>query len=120
MGRDLLRAFLPVIASFESRRRSERVRVAMKEIKSGRRPTRSGRPPGRPRIVTNDLVNRAAALRAQGKSWARIAQSLGPKAETCRRATFSLLSKTYLEASPRVEQRASCTRPPLGDCEVRQ
>jgi len=45
MGRDLLRAILPVITAFESRRKSERVRVAMREIKEGRRPTRSGRPP---------------------------------------------------------------------------
>lgn len=30
MGRDLLRAILPVIAPFESRWKSERVRVAMK------------------------------------------------------------------------------------------
>jgi DNA invertase Pin-like site-specific DNA recombinase len=52
MGRDLLRAILPVIASFESRRRSERVKVAMQQIKDGLRPTRSGRPPGRPPRIT--------------------------------------------------------------------
>ena len=49
LGRDVLLALLPVIASFESKRRSERVRLAMREIKEGRRRTRSGRPPGRPR-----------------------------------------------------------------------
>ena len=90
MGRDLLRAILPVIASFESRRRSERVRVAMREIKEGRRRTRSGRPPGRPRIVTPELVRKAVDLRAEGKPWATVAQHVGLKAETCRRAVLDM------------------------------
>ena len=46
LGRDVLLALLPVIAAFESKRRSERVPVAMGEIKAGRRRTRSGRPRG--------------------------------------------------------------------------
>lgn len=86
MGRDLLRAILPVIAAFESRRKSERVRVAMREIKEGRRRTRSGRPPGRPRLVTPDAVARIRTLRGTGMKWAQIAQVVGMKSETCRRA----------------------------------
>jgi len=89
MGRDLLRAILPVIAAFESRRKSERVRVAMREIKEGRRPTRSGRPPGRPRRVTEEVTNRVLELRHAGLPWAAIAQHVGIPAETCRRASYA-------------------------------
>lgn len=90
LGRDVLLAILPAIASFESRRRSERVRVAMREIREGRRATRSGRPPGRPRLVTQEVAQKAADLRAEGKTWATVAQHVGLKAETCRRAVLDL------------------------------
>lgn len=89
MARDLLRAILPVIAAFESRRKSERVRVAMREIREGRRRTRSGRPPGRPRRVTEELAERAKLLREQGLAWADVAQHVGLPAETCRRAVYA-------------------------------
>jgi len=88
LGRDVLLALLPVIASFESKRRSERVRVAMREIREGRRRTRSGRPPGRPRRVTEELAARAEELRLQGSSWATVAQRVGLPKETCRRAVY--------------------------------
>ncbi len=88
LGRDVLLALLPVIASFESKRRSERVRLAMKEIREGRRRTRSGRPPGRPRRVTEEHAAKAAALRAEGLSWALVAQRVGLPKETCRRAVY--------------------------------
>lgn len=83
MGRDLLRAILPVIASFESRRRSERVRVAMREIREGRRATRSGRPPGRPRRVTPEKANAILAFKAQGLSYRVMAQRVGLPRGTC-------------------------------------
>lgn len=85
MGRDLLRAILPVIASFESRRKSERVRVAMREIKEGRRRTRSGRLPGRPRRVTPELAARVRELRGRGLPWKTVAQHVGLPAGTCRK-----------------------------------
>ncbi len=88
LGRDVLLALLPVIASFESKRRSERVRMAMREIKEGRRRTRSGRPPGRPRRVTPDHAAKAEALRAEGLPWATVAQRVGLPKETCRRAVY--------------------------------
>ncbi len=88
LGRDVLLALLPVIASFESKRRSERVRVAMADIKEGRRRTRSGRPPGRPRRVTEELAAKAEALRNEGLSWAAIAQRVALPKETCRRAVY--------------------------------
>ncbi len=88
LGRDVLLALLPVIAAFESKRRSERVRLAMREIKEGRRRTRSGRPPGRPRRVTADLAARAQESREEGLSWAQVAQRVGLPKETCRRTVY--------------------------------
>ena len=88
MGRDLLRAILPVIATFESRRRAERVSVAMRELKEGRRQTRSGRPWHRPIRVTPEKLNALLKLRAQGKPWATVAQAVGLPANTCKSAAW--------------------------------
>ena len=90
MGRDLLRAVLPVIASFESRRRSDRVRVAMQELKTGRRRTRSGRAVGRPRRLTLKRAQRVQELREQGLPWWKVAQLVGLPVGTCRRASTVL------------------------------
>ena len=86
IGRMILRAILPIIVSFESRRRQERVSVAMEEIHSGRRPTRSGRPVGRPRRISPEKVQLARKLREQGLSWKDIARRVGLPAESCRKA----------------------------------
>ena len=86
LGRDVLLALLPVIASFESKRRSERVRLAMREIKEGRRRTRSGRPPGRPRRLTPEKVRAILVYRAEGHPWAVVAQKVGLPSGTCRYA----------------------------------
>lgn len=83
LGRDVLLAILPVIAAFESRRKSERVRVAMREIREGRRPTRSGRPPGRPRRVTPKKAARVIELRRKGLRWCEVAMRVGLPAGTC-------------------------------------
>ncbi|MGD0587728.1 MAG: recombinase family protein [Thermoplasmata archaeon] len=83
MGRDLLRAILPVIAAFESRRKSERVRVALREIKAGRRRTRSGRPPGRPVRATQEKVEAILRFKAQGLAYRLIAQRVGLPRGTC-------------------------------------
>ena len=83
MGRDLLRAILPVIATFESRRKAERVRVAMREIREGRRKTRSGRPVGRPLRATPEKVEKIVSLRRQGLKWVEIASKVGLPAGTC-------------------------------------
>lgn len=88
-GRDVLVALLPVIATFEARRRSERTKLAMRELKEGRRRTRSGRPVGRPRRVTVELVSKAEVLRRQGLSWAAVARRVGLPAETCRRSVYA-------------------------------
>lgn len=83
LGRDVLLALLPVIASFESKRRSERVRVAMREIKQGRRKTRSGKPPGRPRRVTPEKEAAILDWKARGLSWRAVAQRVGLPRGTC-------------------------------------
>lgn len=88
MGRDLLRAILPVIASFESRRRAERVRVAMRELKEGRRVTRSGKPWHRPIRVTEEKLATLLKLRAEGKPWKTVAQIVGLPATTCKSAAW--------------------------------
>lgn len=85
LGRDVLLALLPVISAFESKRRSERVRVAMRELREGRRLTRSGRPPGRPRRVTPELAARVRELRSRGLPWKEVAQHVGLPAGTCRK-----------------------------------
>lgn len=83
LGRDVLLALLPVISSFESKRRSERVRVAMREIKAGHRRTRSGRPPGRPVRATPEKVAAILRWKAQGLSYRLIAQKVGLPRGTC-------------------------------------
>lgn len=85
LGRDILRGILPTIAAFEARRRSERTRLAMAEIKSGRRTTRSGRPPGRQRKVTEVKARRIRELRNGGRPWAEVAQRVQLPVGTCRR-----------------------------------
>ena len=86
LGRDVLLALLPVIASFESKRRSERVRLAMREIREGRRRTRSGRPAGRPRRVTPELLERIHALREERHlPWSQVAVILHVPTGSCRK-----------------------------------
>jgi DNA invertase Pin-like site-specific DNA recombinase len=82
-ARNLLLGVTTSVAAFESRRKSERVRVAMREIREGRRPTRSGRPPGRPRRVTPEKAAKILELRPQGLKWREIAGKVGLPAGTC-------------------------------------
>lgn len=100
LGRDVLLALLPVIASFESKRRSERVRVAMREIREGRRKTRSGRPPGRPRRVTPEKAQAILRMKDEGVSYRVMAQRVGLPRGTCAnvvsRARRGLLDKSLL------------------------
>jgi DNA invertase Pin-like site-specific DNA recombinase len=101
LGRDVLLALLPVIASFESKRRSERVRVALREIREGRRSTRSGRPPGRPRRVTPELLERICELReARHLPWSQVAQALHVPAGSCRKWFSDQVRRKNGEKSP--------------------
>ena len=111
MGRDILRAILPVIAAFESRRRAERVRVAMRELKEGYRTTRSGRPVGRPRRLTVDKARKILELRTSGECWAVVAQLVALPIATCRRAR-TILSNGSVIATPSSPTGGSATVPP--------
>lgn len=82
-ARNLLLGVVTSVAAFESRRKSERVRVAMREIRAGRRSTRSGRPPGRPRRVTPEKVAKIIELRKTGLKWREVAPRVGLPAGTC-------------------------------------
>lgn len=111
LGRDVLLALLPVIASFESKRRSERVRVAMREIREGRRPTRSGRPPGRPRRVSSELLGKIRVLREEKHlPWSQVAQNLHVPAGSCRK-WFSDDARRKAIASGSSTGRAESTQP---------
>ena len=82
-ARNLLLGVITSVAAFESRRKSERVRVAMREIKEGRRRTRSGLPPGRPRRVTPEKAAKVLELRRLGLKWKEVATRVGLPAGTC-------------------------------------
>jgi DNA invertase Pin-like site-specific DNA recombinase len=86
LARDLLRGILPTIAAFEARRRSERTQLAMDQIRSGVRRTRTGRPIGRPRRLTSAIVQRILELRERGLKWREVALSVHLPAGTCRNA----------------------------------
>jgi DNA invertase Pin-like site-specific DNA recombinase len=116
LERDVLRAILPAVASFEARRRADRTLVAMREIKEGRRPTRSGKAPGRPQVVTPGKVQAAARLRRQGKSWAEVAQHVGIKPGTIRVAVWQAKrAASALSAAPTASEGPGGRRqsPPL-------
>ncbi|MCI4317158.1 MAG: recombinase family protein [Thermoplasmata archaeon] len=82
-ARNLLLGVTTSVAAFESRRKSERVRVAMREIREGRRPTRSGLPPGRPRRGTPEKAGKILELRRLGLKWREVAGRVGLPAGTC-------------------------------------
>ena len=85
LGRDVLLALLPVIASFDSKRRSERVRVAMRELREGRRRTRSGRPVGRPKRITPELLAQIRSDRDVLKlTWPKIGRKRHVPASSAR------------------------------------
>jgi DNA invertase Pin-like site-specific DNA recombinase len=102
LGRDVLRGLLPAIASFEARRRSENTQLAMDELRSGRRSTRSGRPVGRPRKVTDEHLAEIIRLRegcAPPPTWSSIAVRVHIAAGTCKKVYSAHRRKT-----PRVEK----------------
>jgi len=98
-ARNLLLAILPVVASFEAKRRSERTRLAMQELKAGRRKTRSGNPWHRPRRVTSEKVQTILSYRGQGLTWKEVAQRVGLPAGTCA-GTYSLARRGLLSEAP--------------------
>jgi DNA invertase Pin-like site-specific DNA recombinase len=111
MARDMMRAVLPVIASFEARRHAERTRVAMREIKEGRRPTRSGRPPGRPRRMTDEVAERIRTLRYVDKlPWKTIAQYVHMPAGSCSKVPRNAPSRNPVSGNGQI---SPMSLPPL-------
>lgn len=73
--------------------RAERIKTALRDIKEGRRETRSGRPVGRPRRLTPKKVRRILELRERKCTWSKVAQLVGLPIRTCRRAPPPLLDE---------------------------
>jgi DNA invertase Pin-like site-specific DNA recombinase len=84
----LTRTILAGVAEFEGELIRERTRAAMAAIKEGRKRTRTGQRLGRPRRVFPEVVAQARTLRESGHTWPQIAQLVGLKAETIRRAVW--------------------------------
>jgi DNA invertase Pin-like site-specific DNA recombinase len=103
----LTRTILAAVAEFEGDLIRERTQVAMDAIRSGRRPTKSGRPVGRPRRVTPEIVAKIAELRAAGHKWNEVARHTGIPAETCRRSSW-----VRKEGASRVENSPAGIIPP--------
>lgn len=66
----LARTILAGVAEFEGELIRERTRAAMRAIKEGTKPARTGQQPGRPRKVAPADVERARNLREKGKQQA--------------------------------------------------
>jgi DNA invertase Pin-like site-specific DNA recombinase len=97
----LTRTILAAVAEFEGDLIRERAQVAMDAILSGRRKTKSGRPVGRPRRVTKEVVAKIAELRAAGLRWNEVARHTGIPAEPCRRSSWRPKgAPTTVENSP--------------------
>ena len=84
--RELMRAFAQLSAKWESKRRSERVRLAAREVKEGRRKPRSKW--GNRWKVTQEAVDKATSLRNRGKTWAEVAQAVRLPKETVRASVW--------------------------------
>jgi DNA invertase Pin-like site-specific DNA recombinase len=89
----LIRTVLAAMAELEADLTRERTRDAMAEIKAGRRRTRSGLPPGRPRKVTAEVEAKIRELRypvtGEGLPWKTIAQYVHLPAGTCSKVQRS-------------------------------
>ncbi len=97
----LTRTILAAMGEFEAELIRDRTRSAMAAIKAGTKPTRTGRPPGRPRKLSPEALERARALRSMGHSWAQTAQLVGLKAETLRRAIWATKPRPGAVVNPR-------------------
>lgn len=110
MARDILLSILPVIAKWEAKRRSERTRLAMQELKEGRRPIKGQGHLGRPIKVTPDKAAQLVALREQGLAWKIVAQRVKLPMGTCR-ATYSAIKQGRWK-SPSLE-KVKATEPSM-------
>ena len=82
----VVRTILAALAELEADLIRERTQQAMDAFKAGTRTTRSGRPVGRPRVLTDEKVERIRELRyGRGLPWKEVAQHVGIAAVTCRK-----------------------------------
>ncbi len=80
---ELLTAVQALVAKFESTRKAERITLAMEELRSGRRQTKSGRPVGRPRVADAKTLLRIQELKDAGMLWREISQRVGLSRWSC-------------------------------------
>jgi DNA invertase Pin-like site-specific DNA recombinase len=80
----LVRSVLAAMAELEADVTAERTE-AMAAFRAGTRQTKSGRPVGRPRRLTPEIVQRIREERSKGLRWSVVAQHVGIPAGTCRK-----------------------------------
>lgn len=84
MQRELLVHIFAIVAKWEARRISERTKLAMAEIRSGRRKTKSGKPPHRPRRIGQEKLEEIRRLKEDEKlTWRIISQKVHLPQATC-------------------------------------
>jgi putative DNA-invertase from lambdoid prophage Rac len=80
----LLLTMLAGVAEFEKSLIKERVTLGLRRAKE--HGTRSGKPIGRPRSMSQSRIDTVAALRGLGMPWSQIASTLGITQQSARRA----------------------------------
>jgi DNA invertase Pin-like site-specific DNA recombinase len=106
----LVRTMMAGVAEFEGDLIRERTQQAMTSFKNGTRKTRSGRPVGRPRRVTPEVLQRIREERAKGLTWSIVAQHVGIPAGTCRK-----VGPTHPSDNPSAENHPLEFGAPMGD-----
>lgn len=89
----LIRTILAGVREFEAELLRERTRAAMAVIKNGRKHTRTGWTPGRPRNQLPAAVARVGTLLEMSHSWPQIAQLVGLQTESIRKAVWPSRSR---------------------------
>ena len=97
-GRLILQVF-GAVAEFERALITERVRAGVARVKATGR-TKSGKPTGRPRRLSPEQVEKATLLRAEGRSWRKIAMAVGAPFGTIRDALAGGVRKDPLGNGP--------------------
>jgi DNA invertase Pin-like site-specific DNA recombinase len=123
----MIRTVLAAMAELEADLGAERTRDAMAAIRSGARTTKSGRPPGRPAVVTPELLERIRQLRetpgpdGKQRTWAQIARAAHHPSGSIRKWYGTLRAGIPRVINARGELRATPTgsvslpNAPVGD-----
>jgi putative DNA-invertase from lambdoid prophage Rac len=102
----LLRTVMAAVAEFEADLIRERTQQAMDALGAGTRKTRSGKPVGRPRRLTPEVVQRIREERSKGLKWTVVAQRVGIPAGTCRKVGPAPRSDNPRAGNPSPEFKA--------------